>query len=182
MHVVRRYRYRSRSKTISEGAKVRNVIASGGTPCRPDNGFRDIEISCFKEIQPSSSRTTAYTVSFAISSFDEKERRLFLTYSHIQYRLDLWLMAYRAYVGGFRSVFNEEFVPSMHRHGIRGRFSFAGNFYNNDGDKRWKSEDSFFLFFENRKYCVLEILWQSCWLIDIRLSFEFFKVEIFFSR
>lgn len=136
MHVVRRYRYRSRSKTISEGAKVRNVIASGGTPCRPDNGFRDIEISCFKEIQPPSSRTTAYTVSFAISSFDEKERRLFLTYSHIQYRLDLWLMAYRAYVGGFRSVFNEEFVPSMHRHGIRGRFSFAGNFYKNDGDKR----------------------------------------------
>lgn len=100
MHVVRRYRYRSRSKTISEGAKVRNVIASGGTPCRPDNGFRDIEISCFKGIQPPSSRTTAYTVSFAISSFDEKERRLFLTYSHIQYRLDLWLMAYRAYVGG----------------------------------------------------------------------------------
>lgn len=79
-------------------------------------------------------------------------RRLFLTYSHIQYRLDLWLMAYRAYVGGFRSVFNQEFVPSVHRHGIRGRFSFAGNFYNNDVvTKRW-GEDSFvfFFFFENK--------------------------------
>lgn len=99
MHVV--HWSISRLKTISEGAKVKNVIASGSAPCRPDNGFRDIEISCFKEIQPPTSQTTAvYRVLSAIPSSTKRHRRLFLTYSHIQYRLDLWPMAYR----GVRAV------------------------------------------------------------------------------
>lgn len=49
----------------------------------------------------------------------------------------------------------------VHRHGIRGRFSFAGNFYNNDVvTKRW-GEDSFvffFFFLRINNWCVLEIL------------------------
>lgn len=126
MHVVHRYRYRSRSKTICSGAKVRNVIANGGTPCRADNGLRDIEISCFKEIQPPSSQTTAYTpcpLRFPRST-KRNYRRLFLTYSRIQYRLDLWLMAYRAYVGGFRiqRYSTRNSFPRCIDIGIRGRF------------------------------------------------------------
>ena len=77
------------------------MIASGGRPCWPDNGFRDIEISRFKEIQRCSRQPAAYTThihthTVLSSQFSRRGKVPPLVFHRLAYpwliSLDLWLM------------------------------------------------------------------------------------------